>query len=200
MDYDNALITAQRIRTILTPHCTRIDIAGSIRRKLAHANDIDIVCQPKMVELRDMYEYVVDTARSIEFMDAANSIGSRLKGDLYRGKCVTYLNYVNGEGIKIELWMPDPAEYYRHLAIRTGSADYSKHVIANAWKVKGWVGSDEGLRLITDCMKRKDGWRCMNTGGEKPPVWESEQDFFNWLNIPYIAPEYREWVPQYLAR
>jgi len=169
-----------------------------------HVKDIDIVCQPNIVPLCDLYGDIINECRSNAFMQAAHCIGTRLKGDLYEGNSVTYINYYNTdtvpEGINIELWMPDPAEYYRHLAIRTGSADYVYQTIAKSWVKKGWVGSNFGLRRREDCAKGKGGWKLINPDGEKPPVWSSEQDFFNWLEIPYIEPRYREWTPQYLTR
>lgn len=204
MEYQQALSLANRIKAILAPHCQKIDIAGSVSRMQPQVKDIDIVCQPSIVYLRDLYGDIVNQYRCDVFQIAAHSIGTRLKGDLYEGNCVTYINYYNTytvpEGIKIELWMPDPAEYFRHLAIRTGSPDYSHEVIAKAWVKKGWVGSNCGLRRREDCAKGKGGWKLINHDGEKPPVWGSEQEFFNWLEVPYIEPRYREWTPQYLTR
>lgn len=38
---------AKRVVEILAPHCERIEIAGSIRRKKSEIADIEIVCIPK---------------------------------------------------------------------------------------------------------------------------------------------------------
>lgn len=42
---------AHRLVELLTPHCERIDVAGSIRRKKQEVGDIEIVCLPKKIEV-----------------------------------------------------------------------------------------------------------------------------------------------------
>jgi hypothetical protein len=90
--------------------------------------------------------------------------------------------------INLDLFMPQPDDYYRQYAIRTGSADYSKNVIANGWLKKGWCGTDEGLRLQYDCCKAASGWKITRKEGQKPPVWESEEIFFEWLGVQWMEP------------
>lgn len=89
--------------------------------------------------------------------------------------------------------MPDADDYFRQFAMRTGSADYSASVIAGGWVKLGWVGvGDAGLRRIEDCQKSPDGkWKLINKNGERPPVWKSEEEFFEWLNVEWVKPEKR---------
>ncbi len=47
MLYEQALEIAERTKALLAPHCERIEIAGSIRRKKPHVKDIEIVAIPK---------------------------------------------------------------------------------------------------------------------------------------------------------
>jgi DNA polymerase/3'-5' exonuclease PolX len=47
MDYLEARQLAERVCHQLTPHCDRIKICGSIRRKKQEVSDIDIVALPK---------------------------------------------------------------------------------------------------------------------------------------------------------
>ena len=98
---------------------------------------------------------------------------------------------------KLDLFMPQSQDYYRQLAIRTGSAQYAHYVIANGWLHKGWCGTELGLRLQKDCLETRqpDGkskWKLVNESGDLPPAWQSEEEFFAWLNIPYVCPRFRE--------
>ena len=111
----------------------------------------------------------------------------------------TYIKYSIPTGlsapqyVQLDLFIPQPDDYYRQLAIRTGSADYSARVIAYGWRKIGWVGTSDGLRKEEQVEKRGEQWICSLPEHEviKPPVWASEQDFFNWLKVEYIEPQFR---------
>jgi hypothetical protein len=104
-----------------------------------------------------------------------------------------YMQIALNTGIDLDLFMPQLHDYYRIYAIRVGSADFSAKILAAGWARLGWCGvEDKGLRRIEDCKKEKDKWVLVNAYGEKPPVWESEEEFFKWLNIDYIEPKNRK--------
>lgn len=50
MKYEDAILIAERVKAELEPHCERIEIAGSIRRKKPEVKDIEIVAIPKPYE------------------------------------------------------------------------------------------------------------------------------------------------------
>lgn len=131
--------------------------------------------------------------RSTEFISLVNRLGRIVKGKAADGKM---MQIELRENIMLDLFMPDEWDYYRIFCVRTGSRDYSQHVIAKAWVARGWVGSDKGLRKISDCESYKlpDGtrkWKCVNPDAEKPDAWQSEAGFFAWLRISYVEPELR---------
>jgi DNA polymerase/3'-5' exonuclease PolX len=101
-------------------------------------------------------------------------------------------------GIMLDLFMPDADDYYRQYAIRTGSKDYAHHVIAAAWSRKGWTGINGVLYKKSECdCKETNGKKIYNlksttSNPTRPPVWNSEGEFFTWLGLPYIDPEQRE--------
>lgn len=179
----------------LQPFCSKINIAGSIRRKKPEVKDIEIICRPILApvsndNLFDSGEPKFDIISG--FASAIAELGTIEKGNA-KGK---YVKIALPEGINLDLFIPDEADYYRQYAIRTGSADYSFKIIATGWRKIGWVGSDLGLRLEKDCIETKtpDGkskWQCIRDKNNKPPVWTSEEDFFKWLNVPFVKPEYR---------
>ena len=175
----------------LQPYCDKINIAGSIRRQKPEVKDIEIICVPKSEIIYDLFNSPTGKQRSAGFIETVNSLGKIIKG-----KPTGKMMQIELPGIMLDLFIPDDFDYYRQYAIRTGSADYSFKIIANGWKKKGWCGSDKGLRKITDCveMKGPDGkskWKCVNKDAELPPVWTSEEDFFKWINVPFIHPSKR---------
>lgn len=182
----------------LQPHCQKkyLRIAGSVRRKKTDVKDIEIVALPKLLtgEQNSLFGAIL-TSKTYHtgFVDAVKSLGTVIKGKPTEGK---YVQIALWEGINLDLFLPDDFDFYRQLAIRTGSADYAAKVIAGGWRKKGWCGSDKGLRKISGCVetKDKDGkskWKCIASGAELPPAWESEEAFFEWIGVEWVHPSKR---------
>lgn len=183
---------AFNILNTLIPHCDKIHIAGSVRREKAFVKDIEIVCQPKETILKDMFGWDEGIIRDLEFSKQVRELGEIVKGNT-DGK---YMQIKLPQGINLDLFMPDTDDYFRQFAIRTGSAEYSHTVIARGWLKLGWVGTEEGLRRIEDCQQVANGsgkskWKIVNKNGVRPPVWKSEEEFFEWLNVKWIEPSQR---------
>lgn len=178
----------------LQPHCEKVNIAGSVRRKKPEVKDIEIICLPKKViaGTPDLFGGGSVDFANANFQNEVRSIGKTLKGNS-QGK---YMQIALPDGINLDLFIPDSFDYYRQYAIRTGSADYSAKVIATRWRVKGWCGSDQGLRRMKDCVeiKQPDGkskWKCVRNNADKPPHWHSEKEFFDWIGVEMLPPEQR---------
>lgn len=195
MELQKAKKIAIEICESLQPFTDKIHIAGSIRRKKTEVKDIEIVLRPKLeaITATDLFSIGTTTYDIITgFTNAVIGLGQIEKGNT-RGK---YLKIVLPQGINLDLFIPDENDFYRQYAIRTGSADYSFKVIANGWRKIGWVGSDLGLRLEKDCIETKmpngkSNWKCIRDKNNSPPIWESEQDFFDWIKVKYVKPEFR---------
>ncbi len=188
--YTKARFIAYRALQLLAPHCHLIDVAGSIRRERPQVKDIEIVCMPQKEFIKtDLFDggYESNTSGFIEAVK--KMMHEHIKGDLQTGR---YVKLILKGGYPMDLFIPAPEDYYRQLAIRTGSREYSHAVIAGAWHRKGWCGSDKGFRKISACQQTPSGWKCVNVNAEKPPMWTSEKDFFEWLGIKFIDPKYRE--------
>jgi DNA polymerase/3'-5' exonuclease PolX len=200
MNLQTAIKYSTRIVEILSPHCSRIEVAGSIRRRRPDVNDIEIICESKKIfNQTDLFgggQFLIDPG----FENALPTfMSSLIKGHLDGRYMQMYLK-TPGSDIKLDLFMPEPDDYYRILAIRTGSRDYSSLKIAHAWKKAGWVGTGEdGLRRIEDCIQVPNGegkkWKLINKNGDRPPVWQSEEEFFQWLGLKWIEPWLREMRP-----
>ncbi len=192
---------ANYIADLLMPHCTRLHVAGSARRLRPEIGDIEIVCEPKRVqEQTDLFgggPLLIDKCFTEALMTITDEI---VRGDINGRMMQIKTTSKICPGIKLDLFMPSHDDYYRILAIRTGSAEYAQHFIASAWKRKGWVGvKDLGLRKISDCVCTTDANNKKHykliPGLENPAmpaVLKSEGEFFTWLGIDYIDPQLRE--------
>lgn len=190
MELRKAKIIAEKIVEQLKPYCEIINIAGSIRRNKYEVKDIEIVALPKSEQANSLFSE--DKRVPIAaFYDKANNLGTVIKG----GKRYIQIHlHLANEDIKLDLFIPEYYDYYRQFALRTGSADYSHKIIAVTWNRKGWVGTDEGLRKQKECIQKGKKWVCVKDDCEKPPIWQTEQEFFEWLGIEYLPPEKRDLV------
>jgi len=157
-------------------------IAGSIRRMKAEVGDIEIVCirdpdNPKAIEEKfDDYPGIVVNGR-------------RLKRFFYPQS-----------GIQIELYIAQEHDYGRILAIRTGSSAFSHYVLATTWNRKGWCGTPDGLRRKAECEHKSKTWKLKRefaTNPTLPPAFNTEQEFFDFLEIKYVEPSKRSWISKH---
>jgi DNA polymerase/3'-5' exonuclease PolX len=193
MELHKALKIANNLVAQLGPYCDIINIAGSCRRNKVLVKDIELVCLPMKTKIEQFdlfgppqYDHYL---RNPHFCRIVKKLGKILKGKPEGKKMQIDLP----EGIKLDLFMPSDFDYYRIFAIRTGSADYSKNVIARAWREIGWVGTENGLRRYSDCEKENNIWKCYEQNPELPPIWKSEEEFFEWLGLKWIEPSERIW-------
>lgn len=178
----------------LQPYTEKWHIAGSIRREKSEVKDIEILCQPRYFDSQpDFFGGAATQVISQNYVEVVNSLGKIIKGK----PTGRYMQIELPQRINLDLFMPEPDDYYRQYAVRTGSAEYAHKTIAAGWLKKGWCGSDKGLRRIADCreeidpLSNKRKWICINPHGERPPAWQSETEFFDWLGVTVIMPKLR---------
>lgn len=146
---------ARGVVELLKPHSHRIEIAGSIRRKKPEVGDIEVV-------------YIAKTKEMYQIVEIVNKWYKK-KGDAIG----LYTQRLLPEGIKLDLFRATPENWGYVLAIRIGSADFSKR-LASAWVKAGYHGKDG--------MLTKDGVAI--------PVRE-ERDLFRLVGMKWIPPEDR---------
>ncbi len=153
------LVEARRIAhdlaNLLRPACERIAIAGSIRREKADIGDVEIVAIPK---IREQYVASADMfgAPATETMNLLDemSAGLLLRGifqkrlnKLGRGAWGIDLKWGVYQGFNIDLYSTTADQWACTLAIRTGSAEFSHHLVTprsqggfcpSNLEVKGW--------------------------------------------------------------
>lgn len=147
----------------LEPHCEVISLAGSIRRQRPTIGDIEIVCVPRPYDATPLFCSGIATVVNH---------WTKVRGEL---PC-RYTQRILPEGIRLDLFMVDPDGYGLQRAIRTGSADWCRTVLAPAW-VRAGFHSEGGLLRRTD--------------GTVVPV-RTEPELFSLIDLPWVDPRDRE--------
>jgi len=124
MVYHYALQLAEKYKALLAPHCERIEIAGSIRRKKAECRDIELVAIPKPYDVGLFASGIATVINQ----------WPKTKGEL---PC-WYAQRILPEGIKLDLFFAEPGNWGLQYAIRTGSTEYSYNVLAMGWVKTGY--------------------------------------------------------------
>jgi len=161
--YKKANKIALKVLEELSPHCSRIEIAGSIRRMKSDIGDIEIVAIPLPYNSGMFESGLAKVANRWQ----------KVKGELEFGK-TKYTQRILPEGIKLDLFFTEETNWGYTLALRTGSSDYSHKVLASGWVRRGFKSIDGYL------------WK----DGERYEVRE-EKDLFDIVGIPYTEPKNR---------
>ncbi|MDD5679561.1 MAG: hypothetical protein PHW60_16450 [Kiritimatiellae bacterium] len=164
MNIPQATEIAERIRAELSPHCERIEIAGSIRRRKPEVGDIEIVCIPRTYEIGLLFGELI--VRDQGFCSQVERWPMN-KG-LASGK---YTQRLLPEGIYLDLFMARPENWGLIFAIRTGSVAYSHHILAGRWVHLGY-NSIHGM---------------LHKGLQEIPVRE-ERELFDLIGLPWAEP------------
>jgi DNA polymerase (family 10) len=163
MKLTTAQTLAARIVEELSPYCSRIEIAGSIRRGLAEVNDIDLVLIPEHPSaLRDR---VLRNATPIQ--DGERNLLVRLKTGVQ-------LDIFMAHGETRDLLEAKPTNWGTLLLCRTGSKEHNIKLAQRASRLglqwKTYEGIFRGRDLIASA---------------------TETDLFTALEMPYLEPHER---------
>jgi len=134
MEYSKALAIAQEVRDLLSPHCHRIEIAGSIRRKNPEVKDVEIVAVPKPYDIGLLESGIANVVNRWE----------RVIGKL---PC-KYTRRILPHGIKLDLFFANEYNWGYIFAQRTGSVDFCRRILGPKWVNAGFKG--EGGYLTRD--------------------------------------------------
>lgn len=178
---EKAMNVARRFLALIEPHIEKGEIAGSVRRGCHEVGDIEIV--------------VIESA----FNSLDNLFHDKYPGMVVNGQRLKRFKYPKDK-IQVELYIAQAHDYGRILAIRTGSSAFSHIKLAITWNRLGVVGTSEGLRKRKECDHKGKKWTLKPEirGREwKPPPFHTEYDFFNFLGIPWIPPNQRNWTSKH---
>jgi len=147
----------------LEPHCERVAIAGSIRRKRPEVKDIEIVAIPKPYDIGLFSSGIALVVNQWE----------KVKGEL---PC-KYTQRILPEGIKLDLFFATKNNWGLVYPLRTGSAEYSRRVLATGWVKRGY-------RSVRGYLHHERL--------EFTKYVKEEEELFELIGIPWVPPEERE--------
>lgn len=188
MNHPAAEQLALRLVEQMRPYVRRIEIAGSIRRQCAEVRDLEIVAvplwEPRLaedapedavpVETNTLFEWAMSDPRPVRWIKTGTPPEVIVDWDIKPdGK---YWRAIAGNGIHLDLFLPDLDNWGWIYAVRTGSRDFSHALAARANAMgltshKGYLrrGDKDGPKLIT----------------------REEADVFRLLSLEYTAPKDR---------
>lgn len=177
MPLSRAKAIADRFIAYLTPYCSQISVAGSVRREVETVGDVEVV-----VVAKD--EFSMGQCFPLGYPGLTIN-GGRLKKFYYPE-----------HELHMELYITTLADYGRILAIRTGSSYFSHVALAMQWNRAGWAGTENGLRRKSEC-DHKSTWKIKpeyKLAPTLPPVFDTEEKFFEFIGAKWIPPKERSWV------
>ncbi|MFZ5856757.1 MAG: hypothetical protein ACOYZ6_08000 [Chloroflexota bacterium] len=209
MKHADALKIAEELVERLRPACTRIEIAGSVRRGKPEVKDIEIVAIPDLVPVpRERPEfgkpipkvYKTKLDAILEKMFQEEIIRREKDGEKYKKLLVDPQEFgVEGEPyggsenlihpVKVDLFLvTPPAEWGVQMVIRTGPADFSHWCVTrrrNGGALPNMYRVQDAAVWIGD---REEKNPDLSTKLSMP----EEIDFLRFLGLDWIEPGERE--------
>jgi DNA polymerase/3'-5' exonuclease PolX len=172
---------AHEIIGLIGDACERIEVVGSVRRKVQTVHDVELLCTPRYATRTDLFggassfNVLEETTAKLRESGLVASMawGPRLKRFVYAG-----------QQVELYIVLP-PSQWGLASIVRTGPADFSHQVVTP----KGQRCSGNGRQgLMPRELRVHDfgfyrGITCVET--------PEEADVFALLKLPYIKPEAR---------
>ena len=166
MKLEPAEALARKIMEQIAPYCKKVEIAGSIRRRRAEVNDIDIVCLP--TDKAALRARVLRTQPRI-VGDGQWNLEVELTG-----------------GVRLDVWMASPGE---RTLFGTGGTNYGSLLLCRTGSVR------HNIKLIEHAKERglvwDPYWGVKDTKGDVIAC-ETEEQIFKALGLAFVPPTERE--------
>jgi DNA polymerase/3'-5' exonuclease PolX len=166
MELEHAIEIAATVYTKLEPHCSKLEIAGSIRRKKSFVRDIDIVCIP---------------SNQGQFLYALQQLGKIKMGGQKLIRCDL------PTGVSLDIYVATPETWATLLLIRTGSKESNIRLCKRALSLGMKLHADG--RGLEKCLAGEghevDAFTTAIT------KCDTEESIFEALELPYLPPEKR---------
>ncbi len=179
---DVAMKVAKEICLALKPHCARLVVAGSMRRRKETVKDVEILYVGRTIVQQapeDMFMRVTVNLADQEiailehkgFLERRRNVnGSQMWGE--KNKLARHV----ASGIPIDLFATTDESWFNYLVCRTGPAELNT-VIATRAQDMGWKWNPYG-----------PGFSRQNGLGNEVHRVASEQEVFAFVALPYLEP------------
>lgn len=182
-----AVPIAQKFEKFLEPHCSRIIIAGSIRRRRSYVKDIEILLVSRdgtQVDPTDMFKHEVKRPAADIALDALLTLGvitKRLNKDGHEAWGAENKLAVHAKsGMPVDFFSTTEPRWWNALVVRTGPAKSNKEVASAAIRMGwSWHAYGEGFT-------RGDGISSI----DRHRVTD-EADCFHFVGLQCLKPEKR---------
>lgn len=161
---------------LIRPYTTRLEIAGSVRRKKAEVKDGELVAIAAP-GLLDFLDYLVEVGAITKAEYGAS--GSHRWGPKYRG--------LIWRGLRVEIFLTDAHSWGYQFALRTGPGEANTSLMSLLPRSPIRVRDGEVL-TAKSWTKVGDKWRGVDERRLHVP---DESTWFVLLGMPYIYPEFR---------
>jgi len=189
----------------IAPSCVQVEIAGSLRRGMATVGDVEIVAEPRMIDLHiarsrqmDLFGNIVGGTpastkqisqldRTLETLDAM--------GDIFRERPYAHQKGVWGDKRK-QFWLPVLVEGERcfitvDLYIVTPPAQWDRSSLFAPVTATLWAGWSDEVDQRAHTLSANRGRLIIRATGEEVQT-PTEEAYFRALGLPYIEPDKRE--------
>lgn len=184
-----ARVLADELVALLSPHCERLEVVGSIRRQRPTIGDIELLAVPIAQVGLDLFGFQAPTP-PVYMLDEAcqgmvhDGVLSHRLDKNGRPACGTKYKRLSYKDVGLDLFSVLPPAQWGVLSIvRTGSADFS-HRLVTPIERGGWM--PRNLYCRDGALWATDGHKL---------VTPREQDVFAFLGRPYVEPGLREVAP-----
>lgn len=201
--YQDAATAAHAVLEALRPACLRIDVAGSVRRRVDAVGDLDLVAAP--IPDADMFGRPIEGVprwSELDGLERRAVDAGLLRPDGGGGRQRKYV-VTAGAGVEVpmQLWRVPEPEYAVALLIRTGPATFSKRFVTQRC-YGGLLRDDAVIRnnrlwLIGPGEGAVYAERVVKDRGEFVPAWvrpqatPDERSLFERARVSYCRPEDR---------
>jgi DNA polymerase/3'-5' exonuclease PolX len=167
MRYQDAMPVALGILDLLRPHCERLEISGSLRRRRAEVKDIEIVAIAKPFETGLFESGLASVVNTWE----------KVRGDITPETRYTQriIRSTTGAHIKLDLFLCSAQNWGLIMVYRTGSKEFNMRWLQQA-KRRGY---------------RMDQGQLWAHGRNEPVHIREEEDLFKRIGMEYVPPQQR---------
>ena len=180
-DLSRAKAVADDLLRLLAPHCERIAVAGSIRRKKPHVKDIELLCASKVTSTADLFGRAVTNWYSLnKKLDALVADGTVLEKRAVKSGRYSYgeqnklLVHVPS-GVPVDVFSSSIKNWGMSLVVRTGPKEFNVRMMSR-FRELGMRGHAYGG--VTD--QKGNEIECPD-----------EETIFRLLGWPWMRPERR---------